>query len=272
MARGTFGRTVARAASSGGSKSYRARRPRAWYLLMFVIVVVGVGLIVYSRDEALRVPEGPTATSNWFAALSIDVCGKVEPFLPASTNMASIGLGTVGYGVLNAHPAYAGSGAPAYEGKKATLGLFATEYTNIGTGFRLTNDELRLPGKGHRTWIDGDRCTGPAKGKGDLVARVWSSPTAIVSKTVTTPADIHITNGEMITVAFVPKGTTIPGPVATTVTDLEDLLSGKAMTSTTTSTTTTTTSTLPPTSTTTSTTTSTSTSTSTTTTTTPGKK
>ena len=80
---------------------------------------------------------------------------------------------------------------------------------------------------------------------------MWSSPTAIVSKTVTTPADIHITNGEMITVAFVPKGTTIPGPVATTVTDLEDLLSGKAMTSTTTSTTTTTTSTLPPTSTTT---------------------
>jgi hypothetical protein len=235
---------------------------------MFVVVVVGIGLIVYSRDEALRVPEGPTATSNWYAALSIDICGKIEPLLPASTNMSSIGLGTVGYGVLNAHPAYAGAGAPAYEGKKATLGLFATGYAY--SGFRLTNDELRFPGKGHRTWSDGDRCTGPAKGKGDLVARVWSTPTAIVSKTVVGPANVHITNGEMITVAFVPRGTTIPGPVATTVTDLEDLLSGKAMTSTTTSTTTTTTSTLP--TSTSSTTTTSSTSTTTTTTTTPGKK
>jgi hypothetical protein len=240
----------------------------AWYLLMFVVVVVGIGLIVYSRDEALRVPEGPTATSNWYAALSIDICGKIEPLLPASTNMSSIGLGTVGYGVLNAHPAYAGAGAPAYEGQKATLGLFATGYAY--SGFQLTNDELRFPGKGHRTWSDGDRCTGPAKGKGDLVARVWSTPTAIVSKTVLDPANVHITNGEMITVAFVPRGTTIPGPVATTVTDLEDLLSGKAMTSTTTSTTTTTTSTLP--TSTSSTTTTSSTSTTTTTTTTPGKK
>jgi hypothetical protein len=237
----------------------------AWYLLIFAIIVVGIGLIVYSRDEALRVPEGPAGTSNWYAALSIDICGKVEPLLPASTNMTSIGLGSVGYGVLNAHPAYAGTGAPAYEGKNATLGLFATEYAY--TGFRLTNDELRYPGKGHRTWIDGDRCTGPAKGKGELVARVWSSPSAIVSKTVVGPANIHITNGEMITIAFVPQGTTIPGPVATTVTDLEDLLSGKAMTSTTTSTTTTTTSTVPTTTSTTTTST-----TSTTTTTTPGKK
>ena len=226
----------------------------AWYLLMFVIVVVGVGLIVYSRDEASRVPEGPTATSNWYAALSIDICGKVQPLLPASTNMTSIGLGSVGYGVLNAHPAYAGTAAPAYEGKKATLGLFATGYSY--TGFRLTNDELRYLGKGRRTWRDGDRCTGLAKGTGELVARVWSSPSAIVSQTVTDPANIHITDGEMITVAFVPRGTTIPGPVATTVTDLEDLLSGRSMSSTTTSTTTT----------------STTTSTTTTTTTTPGKK
>ena len=241
MARGSFGRTVARAASSGGSKSYRARRPLAWYLLMFAIVVAGCVLIVFSRNEALHpvTTIGPTAGDNWNAALAVDICGRIEPNLPASTNFGSTGLRTYGDGLINAAPGSVSTGAADYEGKKATLGLFADKYS----GFKLTSTELHYPGKGQRTWKNGDTCTGPEKGKGQLVAAVWASPVSTTGKTVTNPTKIHITNGEMITLAFIPAGDSIPPPSATTRSTLELALTGKSGSSTTTSTTTTSTTT-----------------------------
>ena len=230
MARGSFGRTVARAAASGGSRSYRAQRPRLWYLLMFVICVGGVGLIVYSRNETFRKPavEGPTASDNWYAALAVDICGRIEPNLPASTNLAATGLRTYGDGLINASPGSLQSGASAYEGKNATLGLFAEMYA----GFTLTPTELQYPGKGQQTWKDGDRCRGVDKGKGMLVAKVWASSTATVGTTVTDPTKIHISQGEMITVAFVPRGTAIPEPPAKTRVTLVETITGRLPTTT----------------------------------------
>jgi hypothetical protein len=189
---------------------------------MFVICVGGIGLIVYSRNEALRTPvvEGPTASDNWYAALAVDICGRIEPNLPASTNFASTGLRTYGDGLINAEPGAIATGASAYEGKKATLGLFAKMYS----GFTLTPTELHYPGKGQPTWKDGDRCSGVDKGKGTVVAEVWASPTATVGKTVANPTKIHISQGEMITVAFVPRGTSISTPPAKTRATLVKLI------------------------------------------------
>jgi hypothetical protein len=239
MARGSFGRTVARAAASGGSKSYRARRPMAWYFLIFVIVIAGCVLIVYSRNEALHpvTTIGPTTGDHWNAALAVDICGTIEPNLPASTNFGSTGLRTYGDGLINAAPGSVTSGASDYEGKKATLGLFADKYS----GFKLTSTELHYPGKGQRTWKNGDTCAGPEKGKGTLVAAVWASPTTTTGKTVANPTKIHITNGEMITLAFIPRGDGIPPPPTTTRSTLEQALTGKSGSSTTTTSTTTTT-------------------------------
>ncbi|HXZ82430.1 MAG TPA: hypothetical protein VED84_01610 [Acidimicrobiales bacterium] len=233
MARGSFGRTVARAAASGGSKSYRARRPVAWYLLMLVIVALGCVLVVYSRNEALRTTssEGPTASDNWYAGLAVDICGKIEPNLPASTNFGSTGLRTYGDGLINASPGALTSGASAYEGSKATLGLFAKKYS----GFTLTATKLHYPGKGQRTWKNGDRCVGVAKGKGRLSAAVWTSSTATTPTIVADPAKIHISNGEMITVAFLPPGTAVPAPPAATRATLVEALTGSSGSSTTTS-------------------------------------
>jgi hypothetical protein len=210
MARGSFGRTVARAASSGGSRSYRARPPALWYLLMTIIVVGGVGLIVYSRNEAERPASaaiGPSLTDNWQAALGIDICGTIEPNLPASTNLSSTGLRTFGNGLIDAAPDVASSPSK-FEGAKATLGLFAKNYQ----GFTLTSTEIGYPGKHEKIYKNGDACTSKLTGKGILVARVWTSPTAKTATLVTNPTKIHITNGEMITVAFVPSGATIPQP------------------------------------------------------------
>jgi hypothetical protein len=203
---------------------------------MFVVVVLGCGLIVYSRNEALKttVAIGPTASDNWYAALAVDICGTIEPNLPASTNFASTGLRTYGDGLINASPGSVGSVASAYEGKKATLGLFAKNYP----GFTLTATELHYPGKGQRTWKNGDRCTGVDKGKGVLTAAVWSSTKATQGKLVANPTSVHITNGELITVAFIPRGQAIPVPPAKTRSTLVETITGKLSSSTTTSTTT----------------------------------
>lgn len=213
MARGSFGRTVARAASSGGSRSYRARPPTLWYMLMTVVIVGGIGLIVYSRYEVTHPASaaiGPTSTDNWQAALGIDICGTFKPNLPASANLSTVGLRTYGNGLIDAAPAV--STTPAkFEGAKATLGLFANNYS----GFTLTSSEIGYPvkkGKHATIYKNGDTCTGKLTGKGTLVARVWSSPSATSSSLVTNPTKIHIANGEMITVAFVPSGATIPEP------------------------------------------------------------
>jgi hypothetical protein len=209
MARGSFGRTVARAASSGGSRSYRARPPVLWYLLMTVIVVGGVGLIAYSRYQVQHAASaiGPSLDDNWQAALGIDICGTIKPDLPESTNVSTVGLRTFGSGLIDAAPDVSSS-PQDFEGAKATLGLFAKDYK----GFTLTSTEIGYPGKHEKIYKNGDTCTGKLKGKSTLVARVWSSPTSRTSSLVSDPTKIHIANGEMITVAFVPSGSTIPAP------------------------------------------------------------
>lgn len=209
MARGSFGRTVARAAASGGSRSYRARPPLLWWMLMIVIVVGGVGLVAYSRYEVEHPSAssvGPTLTDNWQAALGIDICGKIEPNLPVSPTL-SVGLRTFGNGLIDAAPDVS-STPTKFEGTKANLGLFAKNYK----GFTLTSTEIGYPGKHEKIYRTGDACSGKLTGKATLVARVWHSPTATTSTLVRNPTTIHITNGEMITVAFVPSGATIPQP------------------------------------------------------------
>src|SRR5271169_2254667 len=97
MSRGSFGRTVARAAASGGGKAYRGRPALSWWFTMVAICAIGISLIVYSRNERLHfnqvaAPEGPSATDNWTAAFAVDICGKVQPNLPANSNLDATGI------------------------------------------------------------------------------------------------------------------------------------------------------------------------------------
>ena len=213
MPRRSFARTVARAAASGGSKSYRAQRPRAWYALMTLIVVLGVGLTVYSRNQKNSAGSaasiGPSATDHWVSALGIDLCGSMQAYLPASTNLTSVGLRTFGNGLIDINPG-AVTGSSAYEGVNATLGVFALNYA----GFTLTNTSIQIPSKLPVLWSNGATCNGPLHGKGKLVAEVWSSPTASPSTVSSNITSIHLNNGEMITLAFVPAGAAIPEPAS----------------------------------------------------------
>jgi hypothetical protein len=213
MSRSSFARSVARAAASGGSKSYRARRPTAWYLLITVIIVLGVGLTVYSRNEknsaSANAKLGPTATDHWDVALGIDLCGSMQPALAPSTNISTVGIRTYGNGLIDINPG-AVTNSAKFLGSKATLGLFASNYS----GFTLTNSSIKVPGKLPVVWTNGANCTGSLHGNATLQAKVWSSPTASPTIVTTNIPGIHLANDEMITLAFVPAGVTIPEPAS----------------------------------------------------------
>ena len=307
MSRGSFGRTVARAAASGGSRSYRARPPVLWYVLMVVIVVGGVFLIGYSRNERLHQASAsvaPTKTDNWHAALAIDLCGTVQPNLPANTNLSAAGIRTFGDGVIDVDPG-AVSNPSAFTGKHATLGTFIATY---GNGFALSSTTLTMPAKASATtssnattpassgtsktstagskaagsksvtsttsathkaktkavvssttpakttagssttslpattttlakvakgksYVDGHSCPSTTKtpGTAHLVAKVWPSPTGKPQLVTSNLGAIRLTNGEMITLAYVPSSATIPVPASrsTLLSDLGTTSSGK---------------------------------------------
>ena len=212
MPRGSFSRTVARAAASGGSRSYRARRPYAWYLLLAAIVVAGISLVVVSRNDRIHTKtaaaktESPGKSANWNVALAFDICGTIQPNLAPSTNLSTVGIRTFGNGLINITPAVASKPAE-YEGVNAALSTFIENYA----GLNISETTLRL-GKDAKLWTNGDACTGPLTGKGEVQFKVWSSPKAKPKLVSPNPTLVHLNNDEMITVAFVPKGASIPAP------------------------------------------------------------
>jgi hypothetical protein len=217
MSRGSFSRSVARAASSGGGKAYGSRSPIAWYLVLTVIVLVGASLVVYSRYEHMHLHSkttatkaiGPTVNDHWQMAYAIDICGKVQAPLPANTNLGTVGIRTYGTGLIDIDPRFSTTAADQakYEGAKATLGLFASSYP-----FTLTADSIKLPGKNSTLWMNGVDCPGKNSPVGHLEAKVWSSPSAKGKILTTSIPALHLTNGAMVTIAFVPSGTAIPEP------------------------------------------------------------
>ncbi len=219
MPRDSIGRRVARAASIGGSSSYKSRTPYAWYGVLLAICVIGLALVALSRHELQQsaatttttttTPESapPTAADHWKVALSVDICGHVEN-LPRSAPRNS-GIITQGNGVVDIKPARAGANASKYEGSKATLGNFLTQ-ENV----KLTDTSLTLPssvGKLAGTYDNGRKCGSSA---GRVQTLIWGSPSASApfAPVTTNQDEIQYGNGELYMVAFVPKGAVVPRP------------------------------------------------------------
>lgn len=230
--------------------------PVNWYAALVIIVIVGLGSIAlakYNYDKVPAVVE-PTVGTTWHAALAFDICGTMESALPASPSSATTGLTTTGSGVLSIAPKKA-----AEAGNNATLGKFADGYT----GLTLTNTKLQYPSKKIPAYTNGDKCPDgtPDAGKAGVVqARSWVLSTTTSKngeeketggKTTTEPADLKFANRQLITTGFVPAGTQLPKPPASTILALQQVLAGdQTPVATTTTTAGTTSSTLPVTSTT----------------------
>ncbi len=235
MARSSSGKSVARAAATGGGATYRGQMPVNWYAALVIIVIVGIGSIALAKYNYNKVPAvvEPTVGTSWHAGLAFDICGTMEAALPASPTTATTGLTTTGDGVLLIAPK-----TPSEAGSNATLGKFAEGYS----GLTLTNTSLKYPSNSVPAYKNGQKCGAgtPDAGKvGVVQARTWlittktkktsSGGTEQVQTggaTTVKPADLKFVNRQLITVGFAPEGTSLPKPSGTTIGALVQVLAG----------------------------------------------
>jgi hypothetical protein len=231
MASNSTGKWVERAATTGGGRTYRGQMPVNWYASILLICIVGLGLIGFSRYQNTHrtvSSAGPPTTSQvWHAALGIDVCGTVEPDLPASTNTSTTGLTANGNGVLTVAPKNSSE-----SGGNATLGRFVSKYK----GLELSASSLRYPGK--TLYTNGDVCPKgtPDAGKpGVVIVDTWTSPESTGKGTETSgdPQNLLLANAQLITMAFVPATANVPKPPALAITALLTALENDTTSSTT---------------------------------------
>jgi hypothetical protein len=231
MARSSSGKSVARAAATGGGATYRGQMPVNWYAALLVIVLVGLGSVAWAKYHYNQTPTvvEPTVGTTWHAGLAFDICGKMEPPLAASPSSATTGLTTTGDGVLKIAPANASEA-----GSNATLGKFASGYN----GLTLTNTTLKYPGSSVPEYRNGQKCAAgtPDAGKvGEVKARWWLITTKTEHNqlvqtggiTTVSPASLRFADRQLITVGFVPDTATLPKPPATpTISSLVQVLAG----------------------------------------------
>ena len=241
MARSSSGKSVARAAATGGGATYRGQMPVNWYAALVVIVVVGLASVAIAKYHYNQTPTAnpPTVGTTWHAALSFDICGTTQPALTASPASSTSGLTTTGDGVLLIAPK-----KDSEAGANATVGKFASEYQ----GLTLTNTTLKYPDAKVPEYKNGDKCaagTPDAGKKGEVLARWWVVTTQTKNNQLVQtsgvdspkPADLKLLNRQLITVGFVPAGTTLPKPPGSTITALLQVLTGTQPVVTTTTTT-----------------------------------
>ena len=241
MARSSSGKSVARAAATGGGATYRGQMPVNWYAALVVIVVVGLASVAIAKYHYNQTPTAnpPTVGTTWHAALSFDICGTTQPALTASPASSTSGLTTTGDGVLLIAPK-----KDSEAGANATVGKFASEYQ----GLTLTNTTLKYPDAKVPEYKNGDKCaagTPDAGKKGEVLARWWVVTTQTKNNQLVQtsgvdspkPADLKLLNRQLITVGFVPAGTTLPKPPGSTITALLQVLTGTQPVITTTTTT-----------------------------------
>jgi len=194
MGKASSSKKVSRVARTGGGRTTR-RGTGSWLFpaAMGIVVVLGVLGVWFSRDSAHHkaAADQPTVNDHWHAAYGWDICGNFLPDLPQPQNL--IGLHTHGDGVIHIEPQ-----DPILDtGKNATLGRFVSGYP----GLKLSRTSFTVL---NQTWTNGEpKCDGKP---GDV---------SVVSngKTVTgNPDKLRVPKNGWITIAFVPKGTSVPPP------------------------------------------------------------
>lgn len=225
MPSSSTGKWVSRAAATGGGRSYRGKTPTNWYLGLAIILVLGLLSVGFARYEYGRSSSSPPKATTWYAGIAFDRCGAVQPALAASPS--SSGVAALGSGVI---------AASLQNRSQATLGRFVTGYP----GLTLTSSAFGYPGKA--TLHSGQACptgTPDAGKKGQVEVVYWTNFSQTKSHVVSDPASLSITNGQLITAAFVPAGTTLSKPPKSTVSAVLSSIAGSPPTTTAPSTTTT---------------------------------
>jgi hypothetical protein len=218
VAKSTSGKWVSRVGSAGGGKTYTKTRPANYYGALFVIVVLGLALVVFSRYEYQNPVKShaaaPKIGSTLYAGFSIQDCGKTIPYLSTDATYTG-GFTVLGDDVIKLTPASA-----ADAGANATVQQFGAEYK----GLILSSTELAVPtttgaADAATTFKNGDTCATDTKyagKKGKVVYAYWSTVGQVKPTLTTNPATIHFAKNLRVTMAFEPKGVTPTTPAKAT--------------------------------------------------------
>ncbi|MEO7429462.1 MAG: hypothetical protein ABIY48_08770 [Acidimicrobiales bacterium] len=208
MGKASSAKKVARAARAGGRVSGGQPRSLLFPGVLVLIVVLGISLVVYARDNRRSVDLGgvPQLGDHIHMALGVNICGELLPDIPEFES--PIGIHTHGDGVLHIHPfSQLGVGA------NATLGRYFQDAREGGKlDASISATKLKYLGK---TYQEGKT---PCKGVTKPVLRVgyWSNVGDAASKPQVTTggfADLRLTkDGGGLTIFYGDPKAEIPKP------------------------------------------------------------
>lgn len=232
MGKASSNKKVARAAGTGGGRTYRGRTPWTYFGVIAVVVVLGIVGTITSRDRRLsqinhQGGTAPTVGTTWHEGYAVYACGK---FLPAIQHASDPqGITTKTPGIILIQPK-----VRAVAGKNATLGKFAS-----AVGMTLNAAELKLPGG--TLYQDGNKCDGQPGHLyvkefafvGDNVGRLYNGAKGQLPKL--DPREIPLQDQVLLTIAFVPSSdaSKIPPPPKDVGTALNALNSSSSSSTTT---------------------------------------
>jgi hypothetical protein len=235
VAASNTGSWVRRVGASGGGRTYRRRRPVNFYGVLVIIVVLGIASVGLARYDYQH-PAGAVSTTppaigtTWVAALGISSCGTQLQALAPNPKAGTDGFQALKDGVIQIAPL-----SSAQAGNHAVLSAFIAHYP----GLVVTSSKLRVPlGKRHfLTRVAGERCPKGTKdaGKvGHIEIATWPNLAATTPTVTSDPADVKFSQGELISIAFVPNGVAPPQPPSAAIVAMEAAESTVTTTTTTT--------------------------------------
>ena len=223
MATSSSAKKIARLAEASKNRKGRKVRMQGGSLfptMIFVIVVLGVGLIAYARQSQERVSALDTAKQTYFTAFGIYKCDSFIENLPDATQLGQ-DIATVKPGAFIESPGVVRWEPQVLSGeRRAKLETIFELY-----GLKVTNDSIEFPS----TLNNGEKITEIDTKCGDKDATVqvvvWDTKAASSKVSIAELGNVRLTgNGMAITLAFVAKDVEVPQPV--TVTDLDLLITG----------------------------------------------
>lgn len=198
MGKASSAKKVARAARAGG-KTTGQRRNLGFPAAIVAIVILGVGLIAFARQN--QPGDGsPALGEHWHAAYGVYVCDRWVANL-SDRGADTLGIHTHDDGLIHIHPFLAGAA-----GQSATLGKFFDQ-----VGMKVSDSSITLPPGdvfGERTYKNGETKCGDQDGR--VVMAYWEDAQNAVTGE---PDDVRTSNisGEhfdndlgAITIAFLP--------------------------------------------------------------------
>lgn len=219
MGKASSSKKVARAARAGGTKARAAgERNFLFPAVLALIVVLGIALVVYARDERLAEAQSyPQIGDHTHMAYGFYMCGEWLPPVPEFLAPLNGGNHTHGDGLFHVHPF-----SSSRTGENATLGnWFLDAGEALGGGAHLRDDSIKIPQgeeyvEGETTCpdLDGEPLEDPI-----VQIAIWERSQAAVAGAepdeilTTNLANIHFgPDGRAFTIAFMPEGAELPGP------------------------------------------------------------